>query len=334
MSWWKSRQPPEPPASDTVSLDWVELIPDRLAVRIYRPNLDTFEHGAMACWTYVTEGLQRLNQPEVCLTLRRLPNTSAPQEPLQLFLMLHQFAEQGRIVKAGGWTQFGARKFFDRHLMYIPVQPIADVPLSPETILAISVTEAELQAVQAFGILRVMARLGQQARFYPCPPWLDPSRPEIDFTQTLKESLLSSFHRIRTPQVRILHQMRNRLTLRLSPAIRDQLAEELDSLAENDPVAFLTDLDKEADGCVVWEPGQTEPNAIPLPDSRGEQIGGCFVAFVTDQETTGGRFIEDGFLIFLTNTQWHSVRCALLGGQSMRIDATDGLPPLNIEWDD
>jgi hypothetical protein len=334
MSWWKNRQPAEAPDAETASPEWVELIPDRLGVRIYRHTLDTVQHGTMACWTYVTEGLPRLNQPEVSLTLRRLPHTSTPQEPLQFFMMLHQFAEQGRIVNAGDWTQFGSRKFFDRHLMYIPAQPIADVPLSPETILAISVTEEELKAVQSFGILRVMAQLGQQARFYPCPPWLDPNRPGIDFTRTLEESLLRTFHRIRCPQVRILHRMGNRLTLRLSPAIRDPLAEELDRIAENEPVAFLTDLDPEADGCVVWEPDQAEPTAISPPDSQGKQIGGCFAAFVADQETTGGRFIEDGFLVFLTNAEWHSVRCAILGGQSLQIDATDGLLPLYIEWDE
>src|SRR3954464_16073561 len=113
MSWWKRHPPPAPPTPTAVSTSRVELIPGQLAVRIYPHDLAT-QHGSIACWTYVTDGLQRLHQPDVSMTLLRSPNTAAPQEPLHFFSMLHQLAQQGRIVQVGGWTQFGARKFFDR----------------------------------------------------------------------------------------------------------------------------------------------------------------------------------------------------------------------------
>jgi hypothetical protein len=57
MSWRKSHQPPEPPDAEIASPDWVELIPVQLGIRIYRHLLETVQHGAMACWTYVTEVL-------------------------------------------------------------------------------------------------------------------------------------------------------------------------------------------------------------------------------------------------------------------------------------
>jgi hypothetical protein len=331
MSWWKRQRPSVPPASDTTSSTRVELIPGQLAVRIYQPDLAT-QHGTIACWTYVTEGLQRLHQPEVSLTLLRQSTTPPPQEPLHFFSMLHQLAQQGRIVQAGGWTQFGTRKFFDRHLAYIPAQSIATIPMTPDTILAISVTDDELSAVQAFGILRVMARLGQQARYYPCPPWLDPNRLGIVFAQTHQNSLLARLPCIHSPQVRILRRQ-DQLVLRLAPASRTHLAEQLNQFAENIPIAFLTDLDAEADGCLVWEPGQTEPSAITPPESQGAQIGGCFVACVPEQETTGGQLVEDGFVVFLTAGEWHAVRQALHDGQTMQVAAADGRLPLRVEWD-
>jgi hypothetical protein len=331
MSWWKRQRPSAPPASDVVSPARVELIPGQLAVRMYQPDLAT-QHGAIACWTYITEGLQRLHQPEVSLTLLRQSNTPPPQEPLHFFSMLHQLALQGRIVQAGGWTQFGTRKFFDRHLAYIPAQSIATIPMAPDTIMAISVTDDELIAVQAFGILRVMARLGQQARYYPCPPWLDPSRPGLAFAQTRQESLLARLPCFHSPQMRIL-RVHDHLVLRLAPTIRSQLADQLDQSAENVPIAFLTDLDAEADGCLVWEPGQTEPNAITPPDSQGVHIGGCFVACVPAQETTGGQLVEDGFVVFFTTGEWHAVRRALHDGQPVQVAATDGRLPLRVEWD-
>ncbi len=256
----------------------------------------------------------------------------SPQEPLHLFAMLHQLAHQGRIVQAGGWTQFGTRKFLDRHLAYIPAQSIATIPMAPDTIMAISVTDDEQTAVQAFGILRVMARLGQQARYYPCPPWSDSSRTGLAFAQTHQDSLLTRLPCIYRPQVRIL-RMHDQLVMRLAPAIRPHLVEQLNQFAENIPIAFLTDLDTEADGCLVWEPGQTEPNAITPPESQGAQIGGCFVACVPEQETTGGLVIEDGFVVCFTAGEWHAVRQALHAGQPIHVAATDGRLPLHVEWD-
>jgi len=214
----------------------------------------------------------------------------------------------------------------------MPAHAIATVSMAPDTIMAISVTDDELLAVQAFGILRVMARLGQQARYYPCPPWLDPSRPGIVFAQTRQDSLLARLPCVYSPQVRILRR-HDQLMLRVAPASRSHLAEQLNQFAENIPIALLTDLDAEADGCLVWEPGQTEPNAITPPESQGAQIGGCFVACVPEQETTGGRLVEDGFVVFFTAGEWHAVRQALHDGQPIQVAGTDGQLPLRVEWD-
>jgi hypothetical protein len=331
MSWWKRGRSPAPPASTSVSPTRVELIPGKLAAQIYQHELTT-QQGPILCWTYVSDGLQRLGQPDVSITLLRQTNTPAPQEPLHLLAMLHQLAQQGQIVQAGGWTEFGSRKFFDRHLVYIPAQPLDTVTLPPATIIAISVTDDELKTVQETGILRVMARLGQQARYYPCPPWLDPKRPGIRFDQTRHESLLSRIARLCFPQVRVL-RTHDQLIMRLSPSVRQQLSQQLGQIDEHMPVAFLTNLDAEADGCLVWEPGQTEPAAITPPDSRGERICGCFIACVPDQESNGGQLFEDGFVAFLTAIEWQSVRQALRDGQAMQVTATTGRLPLRIEWD-
>ena len=100
MSWNK---PDRPPGNLETELTWpvrVEVVPGKLSVRIYRHDVDT-QHGPIACWSYVTQGLTALQQTEIVFTLRRdagEPSDAFPRDPLQLFAAIHPLAEAGQRV--------------------------------------------------------------------------------------------------------------------------------------------------------------------------------------------------------------------------------------------
>src|SRR5580765_6835950 len=61
-----------------------DLIPGQLSVVVRRLELPT-QTTTIPCWTYVTNGLQRYQQPEIAFTLfRQRHETVAPEEPLGL----------------------------------------------------------------------------------------------------------------------------------------------------------------------------------------------------------------------------------------------------------
>jgi hypothetical protein len=337
FSWWNKRH--KSPSTKTLDSNnfpaQIEVIPNRLAVTVY---LHDFK-GRYPSWTYVTSGLQKMNQPEVSITLLRKDNIQFPDEPLKLILELYSLAEQGRIVHAGGTTQFGPRKFYNNHLAYIPAHPIEGVSLPPDAIMAISVTEEELGAIHAFGILRFMARLGRKMSYFPCPPWLDTERTGLSFGEIHKNpvrdlqkyGILSVVRCIRCTQVRIL-KVDEWIVLRLSRRSQSCIAEALAQFSEKECFALLTELDADADGCLVWESGQKEPTAIMM-DGRQDvaQLCGCFVVWMPEQETSDSEIIEDGFLVKLTAKIWSDIRNALMNGQPFSV--TSDKLSFQIEWD-
>src|ERR1044071_4089153 len=68
MPWWRKRPVSSAPTVSSLAPTRVELIPGRLAVHIYPHDFST-QQGSLPCWTYLTEGLQRLNQSEVSVSL-------------------------------------------------------------------------------------------------------------------------------------------------------------------------------------------------------------------------------------------------------------------------
>ncbi len=113
------------------------------------------------------------------------------------------------------------------------------------------------------------------------------------------------------------------ITLRLLPHIAEHLKDQLDQLPTNVPVALLTDLDPTAQGCLVWQPGQSQLSAITRPSSSGTRLCGCFALFVPDQATDHGRGLEDGFAMLLTNASWAAIRRAIATSQNVSIPATE-----------
>lgn len=336
LAWVKSQyETPVPTAQSpsTARVTYHDLIPGELSAQVYDHLLPT-RQGVIPCWTYVSEGLERYQQPELVFTLVHPAETTVPSEdPLRLLQMIKGLAEHGRVVHAGGVTQFGQRNFLGRHLAYIPAQNLPGVPLPQSAICAILVTDDEVAEIQEFGITRVMARLGQAASYYPCSPCSDPLRLGVSFAETRKNTILAGVVRLRVPGCRV-YQANGRVVLLLATGVGALLASQLAEVPADSAFALLTDLDPAADGCFVWEPGQSEPAAITPEGSTGSRICGCFITFAVGQAEDGVCGVEDGFGVFLTLKSWRGIQKAIEEETRLQIPPANGRMAFVVDWDD
>jgi hypothetical protein len=312
----------------------VEVIPGRLSVRVHAHDLAT-QQARIPCWSYVTDGLAALDQAEIVFTLRREPGEPAercPEEPFRLFAAIHDLAERRQRVTIGGQTELGDARFFDHHVLYVAAQPLSGVSLPPSCLAALLMTADELRAVRTFGPTRVLARMGQAATHYPFPPWADRQRRGVAMERTFEASALTQLPRASAQDVRAtLHNDRIVISaLRTEPPVwPDRLAQ----LPSGVPLALLTALDPAANGCLVWVPGQKEPEAIIPTGSDASRVCGCFLALFADQPANTGKILEDGFAIQLTGEAWQALRRALIEGEELAIPSTDGMS-LALTWRD
>lgn len=326
------------PVSEPAAPVGIEIIAGKLSARVYVHDIQS-PHGAISCWSYVTEGLTAQHHAELVFTLRRDPDEPSdgfPHDPLQLFAAVYQLAESGERVTSGGVTQFGARRFFGHHVLHVSAQPMAGVTLPASCLAAVLVTDDELRAAREFGSTRVLARMGQASSYYPFPPWGDRRRRGLSLERTFEASLLSKIQRASAHGLHVT-MADNRITV---SALRSEQAAWQDRLAqvpEGVPFAFLTAFDLNASGCLVWVPGQKEPEAIGSTGawgSNGSRVCGCFLAFIAGQPDSGGKILEDGFAVELTGDAWQALRGALIDGNELAIPATGGRMPFALAWRD
>jgi hypothetical protein len=344
MSWWRklfgqstadraSKQ--ASPPGERISPVRIEIMAGELSVQVYVHEIVS-QQGIIPCWSYVTEGMAAHGQTEIVFTLRREVGELSgqfPEEPLHLFATIHGFAKKDRRVTAGGATEFGARSFFGHHLLYVKAQPLDGVTLPGSCLTALLVTADELRAVRAFGCARVLARMGQASRYYPFPPWTDRRRRGLPFDSTFEASLLSRTLCLRADDVRV-GKRGNQIIV---DALRSEQASWLARLAQvpdTAPLALLTTFDPSANACLTWVPGQNGPAAITPPGSDGSRPCGCFIAFVAEQSTNGGRLFEDGFAMLLTSDAWRAMRRALVEGKELSIPASGDEMSLALTWRD
>jgi hypothetical protein len=335
MSSWKQPGSPGAEPAAEPALARVEIIAGKLAARIYRHEVES-QHGAIPCWSYVSEGLTGQQQTEVVFTLRRdpaRPAGEAPSEPLQLLATIYQVTETGQRATSGSFTEFGGDGFFGHHVLYVQALAMTGVRLPASCLAALLVTADELRAVREFGTTRVLARLGQASSHYPFPPWADPQRRGLSLERTLESSVLSKVPRASAHDVHVSLTDRQ-ITM---AALRSEQLSWQDRLAQvppEVPLALLTAFDPAANGCLVWVPGQKQPEAIIPPGSNGSRVCGCFLAVIPDQPGNGGKVLEDGFAVELTTEAWQALRRALIDGVDLAIPASGDGMSLALTWRD
>lgn len=316
---------------------YITLIEAQLAAHIHLLEIMT-ARGLFSCWSYVTDGLRSHGQKEIIFTLRRDRGEKLegyPHTPLDIFGVIYELTQQGRIVDVGDISEFRTDFLGYPALAYSPPQILAGVDVPFPVLIAIALTGEELQAVKAFGLTRVMARLGKAYRYYPCPPWTDRTRSSLSFKETLEKSILTRTNPIKGLGIRVC-LMGDRLFLRLLPGTGKPLSDLLGqypSNAGNVAITLWTELDPAANACLVWEPPQAEPFVIVPPGSDSSRRSGCFITFIPGLAEDGGRLGEDGFFMTLTEPSWLAILEAISLEKTITIPTTDGkCLALIIEW--
>ena len=337
MGWWQRLigRTRTARVDDTRFPVQLELLPGLLTARVHLHDIPSAD-GPVPCWSYVTHGFSAHQQKDLIFTLRRNPGEAAgdfPHDPLDCFVAIYRLAEQGRVVEAGVITEFAGPVFLGRKgVMYVRPEASQSVDRLQNVLGVILLSEEELAAARAFGPTRVMARLGDEAGYYPFPPWSDRARRGLPFASTLEQSILTHVRHRRWMTGARVRRVGKRIVLRLLPRVREPLHEYLVSTPADQAVALLTEFDPGADGCLVWQPGQAGLHAITPQHSDGSRLGGCFILFVPQQSADEGRSVEDGFAMMFNDASWGALRRAVEAGESLAISATEGSFDFSLEW--
>ncbi|MFO0762215.1 MAG: hypothetical protein U0359_37595 [Byssovorax sp.] len=311
----------------------VELLPRTLRATIVLHTIDA-RAGKIRCWSYLSAGLAAHGQKEVVFTVSIEEGADPgrfPTEPLRFMTTLLQLASQGRVVDAGAITELGGPGFLAmRGLTYVKALPLAGVPLAPNMLAAVPLSGEELSVLKIGGQTRVLAALGAAHHHYPFPPWHERLRASVIGPETTQGTLLATVPHLSAPgTVRV---EKNTVIFRLRPEAALLLGRALGELAPSSAFAFTTELDPEADACLVWKSGQQQPTAIAPPGSQGERLSGCFILFAPDQPEDGAQIFEDGLAMTLTTASTAALRRALAGGQMLVLPGQNEKMGFLLAW--
>jgi len=309
----------------------VELVPPGIQVKVHSHH---FAASGGWCWTYLSRGFAELGHPELQLTVKRADGDHERgllRHALQLIKVLYELVQGGGSIRAGDFTDFGPAGLFGADLrgaVYLPALSLPDVERDGEALAVIILSAAELALMQACGLMRVVARLGQAHQFFPYPPWLDRGRASVAAAapeQTILTNVASTW--IAGTTVEKIGEV---VTLELPAAQASQLSERLAQLPAGTPFALLALPSPRSTAPLVWRPGQANPQAYSGPDASMQALSGNFVLLAPDQPADEGQLIEDGFALTFTAETWSQVQAALLAAKPFDCRAA-GLG-LQLRW--
>ena len=299
-----------------------------------RHSINT-QWGEHECYSFITQGLAAHGQRELVLTLRATPEEITDSFIAALkgyFIMARDFAAQGRRVNVGSASIFSQKRPFPGwQLLYTVPYPWPGVPIPPAALAVVFLTDKEMELRERCGPARVMTALGKMYSHYPCPPWCDPRRPELPAAAILEASMLAKTGGIPNWDVRVVQNGKD-IVLRIPPSHQPHVQRLLGQAPEHAVIPLITGIDRTADACLTWEPGQREPTAISMPGSKGEWVSGCFLMIVPGQEEESAQVFEDGFTWMLSDTSWQALRRAMMEGQGLALLVQD--KRLRLEWVD
>ncbi len=300
----------------------VELLP-KIVVHVY---LHT--HLGQLCWTYLTEGLRAFDQSELAFSwLHQEDDVPIPPRPLEFMDTVCRLVSRDHRVGPGAVTGFAkGSEVFGRKdvtgVIYVPCPGLEEIPIHPDTLSVIPVIGKELGRVREEGPARHIARSSMRSRVYPYP---------IVFDRKRKAERLKNIESILNYGMPVIHSWMShawseggRLTLRIPYYERDVIAQALENIPLERPFSILTGIAPDADGTMVWKPGQDQPEVLIPPGSPGLRLSGNFFMFAghRDYKISQGGWIEDGFRMALSLEDQKALRVALCRGEAFELETT------------
>lgn len=306
-----------------------EVVPKELTVTVYNHKLP--DSSQLPCWSYVTEGLSKVNHPEMVMTIVRRDNETESDytpDPIDFFEGVLALAKQGNNIRAGSITRLGtggptfiAPQF--RGVMYLPAEPLEGVTLPKDTLAVVPVTPEELDAWDIGGAGRVVGKLSEQSQFYPFPTWCDRSRPS-GYTpgemQVMKMEPVSQAPTAMTYGAGIIAD-KGKLSMSVPPAVREDLKQKLSELP-NDATTFRLNvsIDPRSNAYYVW--GVQKATAVAAKGSDASLMAGTFILIWRSFLKTQFAPYKDGFMLMLTNDQFDKFKESVSSGKDCVLENT------------
>ncbi|MBS1991052.1 MAG: DUF3480 domain-containing protein [Cyanobacteria bacterium SZAS LIN-3] len=336
-----------PPSMDVTGaasaelLDTVQAAPD-LKVKIYKHTLHMTSKRPVV-WSFVTDGLKTNGQQEMVLTVLKRSsesNDAYPRLPIKLFGLIGQLAGQGKLVTTGGYTEFKNQGFLApqfKGLIYTPVTNLQGVPLPDNCIAVVPVTDDEITVYQTAGPSRLMARLGRDAHFYPCPTWCDRDRSSSFSPGDITEMQEDPVFRSAKAQTFALTAMQDndQLSLRLTDKTSALLLDLLQQLPSDSALRLALGIDPRADALLVWETKQQDNRSMIAPaGSSYHKIGITFLALLPGLKKNEILTGADGCALMMTAEDFTRFKAALEKKDQFVLPMSDGsaLKNFSINW--
>jgi len=206
-------------------------------------------------------------------------------------------------------------------VLYVPCPGLEEIAVPPETLSVIPLLGKELERVRDEGGARFMARQALRTQTYPYPNWFDRQRK----SERLKkgESVLGGGVPVIHSWLTHAWSQEGRLTLRIPYYERDLIARALENIPVDRPFALLTGIAPEAEGILVWRPGQRQAAVLAAPGApAAERLSGNFFLFATNPEVevSLGEGLEDGFRLILSLADHRALRRTLCRGEAFELD--------------
>jgi hypothetical protein len=276
------------------------------------------------CSTAVTCGLADVGQPEMVFTLTGSAGVEKfPPGILEYLEWVHGMAGDGHILRSSDMSGVrppgpfaGLSPFLG--VVFSPATPDHQVAIPPGAVQGVLITQGEFEMAQMCSPWRVLARLGQEAHFFPWPFWSDLLRPATYLPGDAERSLLGKSG---TPQLR-LGRLRasldsSQLDVALTAAEAGHLAGNLSTLPH---LAIVPPPDTAAAATLVWSPGQTEPTAICADPALASFASARFLIILPNH---GGhdeiRFQEDGFTAIISKKTTKALAHHLRRGEAITL---------------
>jgi hypothetical protein len=328
-------------AAEAKLIATVEANP-QVKVKIYRHKVGASKNHQEA-WTYVTEGLAALGQEEIVLTVLKRANDDDPdypELPIKLFDSISQLARQQKTVSAGGYTEFRTSGFLGiqfKGLLYAPVPTMLGVPLPSHCVAMVPITAEEMDVYQTAGASRLMARLGRQADYFPCPTWCDRDRQSAFSTAEVMEMKEDPVFRSAKAQTYSLTatQKELSLSLRLTDRSAALLQDLLKELPDDSALRLALGVDPRADALLVWESKANGNNTMIAPEgSKAKTIGVTFIALLPGLPKNEILTGNDGCAVMMTKDDFARFKTALQEKSAFSLPMSDdsALKSLSIEW--
>ncbi len=282
----------------------VTLLPNKLTADIFSHKIIT-DKGESEGLAYLTNGLKSLGQRELFLVLKdKNQQYENWEEPLHFFAQVYSFAENGKLVDTGDFTQFGKTDFLGWFgIVYTDFPNIENDPRLKDCLAMTLLSTDEVIAVQKFGYLRVVSLLGKEDCYYPHPYWADLERKPLPIKEIESSSIVSSVGAtLKLSQASTILE-NNEISLVLPNEILiNEIIQKVPSNAMT--FAIFPGLNKTANGCLVFTMDNGGHAAITPEGSDGSKLCGCVLIVGAEQQSNFTRIYEDGFGLIMTNETW------------------------------